>query len=652
MARYGTFNYSKYTYGGGRSVTRSSLLAQVVDYAEILVSAITPARVGDAYALVRTYNGAAEHPAAGLVVSSGTVTSTEFAVADGDSASVTLIPGWVYYTLFVFDENGSWTKDAATSVLLPQDRGTLDYVISAIPSVYTSADGNPITPPDENSDLYRFLRGFALSYDELASAVDTVLPDNRSRSMVRRMHDAYATSVGMPSEYTIGVAASARLHRESGYIYRNKGTVRGLRTYVEALTGWQTIVTESPNLFLSLDDSSFETSTGNWEASGGTLIREVVNGSVTSAGGLYLADEPLAKFAKAAVGKFTLSSANGTMSLPSGTSVLTMMPVTAGADYRLEIPVRAASGTPNVNIAIQWRTQYGVPVSTSSGTAANSTASWVARTVTATAPATAAFASVTVTVTGSSGNAAYFDMLSFTPLSGYINGTFAYRDPRSVNVFCSPNRVNLIKDPSFEGSLANWSASAGTLTQDSTTAYSGISSGKITGTNFSFSSNSMPVNPTYRYTVLFSYRSTDGSLAARVDWYTSGGSLLSSTTLSPSASSAWVRYSSTVKAPDNAAYAKVTFIGSGTSYVDTVLFEPSDGVATFFDGSIADSLGVDASWQGSPAASYSLLYPSRPAKLARLKETLAYYLPNGVGYRVMLWDSADPEAQYQASIGL
>lgn len=658
MARYGTFKYDKYTYGGGRSVTRSSLLAQALDYTLISVDVSVPTRVGQRYDLVRTYNGAAEHPGAGLVVSSGTVASTEFVVSDGDYEvtdvvnKVTLVPGWVYYTLYVYESDGAWTKDAATSVLLPYDRGTLSYLINAIPSVYTSADGNPITPADETSDLVRFVKGFALTYDELASAVDTVLPDNRSKYMVRRMHDAWATSVGMPSEYTIGVGSSARLHREAGYIYRNKGSVRGLQTYIEALTGWQTTVTESPNRFLSLNDSSFETNTGNWGATGATIARVVVNGAVTSATSLYPLDEILAKFSKVGVGKVTLTSSTGTATLPSDGSVLKSIPVTAGSQYRLEIPVRAATGTPTVNIAIKWLSQAGVVLSTSSGTAAASTTSWVARTVTATAPTSAVFAQITVTVTGSSTNEVYLDMMSFTPVSGYVDGTFAYRDPRSVNVFCSPNRVNLIKDPSFEGGLANWSSSAGTLTQDGTDAYSGVSSGKIVGTPFAFTSNTMPVQETFKYAVRFANKVTSGTLSAQVDWYTSGMTLVSSSMLTFTGSSAWSSVAQVITAPSTAAFAKIKFSGSGTSFVDAVLFERSDRAYAFFDGSVADSLGADADWIGTAAGSYSVLYPSRPAKLARLRETIDYYLPLGVGWRIMLWDSADPEAQLQVTNGL
>ena len=648
MSRYGTLRYntSSQTYGGGRSVTRSSLLAQVTGYGQIKVSVGTPNRVASTYFLIRSYNGAAEHPDAGIKVSTGTVSAAEFIVTDGPGAAVPLTSGWVYYTLLVLDASGSWIKDAATSVLLPSDRGTIDYLIRAIPSVYTSADGNPITPHDPESDLYRFLNGFTLTYDELAASIDSILPDYRGKSTIRRLHSGYATGVGMPDEYTIGVASSARLHREAGYVYRNKGTLLGIEAYVTALTGWQTTVAESPNRFLSLDDSSFETSTGNWGVTGGTIARTLVNGTTVTQATSLAYDTSLATFAKQAVGTITLSSASAVATLPSSGDPLLSIPVYVGQAYRWQAPVRASSGTPSVTLAIRWLNQRGVFISEVTSTFTSTTA-WGTDFVTGTAPTGAKFAQLRMTVAGSSGDAVRVDQMGFVDTLDYVGGAYVYRDPRAVDVVCYPARVNLVKDPSFEGGLVEWASTSGTLTVVTTTAYRGLGSAKIVGTGHSFATTSVPVLAGYAYTANGSAQSSGGSSTIGIAWYSGAGALIStsSTAFGTLAASTWVSATVSATAPATAVTAKVVFAGSGTVYVDAVSMEQNDRASVFFSGTVGDSSGTDSSWAGAAAASYSLLYPGRLSKLVRLRDTLPYYLPINVTSRILLWDSADPEVQ-------
>lgn len=654
MARYSTFQYGTQTYGGGRGVTRSTLLAQVTSYSTITITVTTPLRVGDRYRLVRTYNGAAEHPTAGLTVTDSIVANTEFTVTDGvtnyldadQNNDIALSPGWVYYTLFVFDASGAWIKEAATSVVLPSDRGTLDYLVKALPSVYTAPDANPITPPTMDSDLARFLSGFTLTYDELASSVDNILPDVRSRATIRRLHDAYANGVGMPSEYTIGVAATARLYRESGYIYRNKGSAQGIAAYVEALTGWQTTVTESPNRFLGRDDSSFEAGIGNWAVTGGTLTRVVVSPpTVTAATGLYPYNAAVGPWADDAVGRVALTSSSATLVLPGTVNPLTSIPVVAGQSYRFEVPVRAVSGTPSVTASIRWYNQSGTLLSTSAGTGSASSTSWAAKNVVAAAPATAVFAVPVVTISGASGNTVDLDMLSFTDTADYVSGTFVYRDPRSVTILCTPARTNLMKDPSVVSAMGTyWISTTGTLTKDTSVYLVGVSSAKIVGSPFSFKSHTVPVTPGETYSARASAKGT-GSCAMSIVWLTSAMAEITTVTENfPTLGADWASVETSGMAPANAAYAILRFTGSGTAYVDAMSFEQAYGVGVFFDGSVSDASAGDGSWVGTPGASYSVLYPQRLVKLARLIETLDYYVPHGVTWRVLLWDSSDPEA--------
>jgi phage tail-like protein len=515
--------------------------------------------------------------------------------------------------------------------------------------VFTSPDGNPITPADSASDLARFLTGFTTTYDELAAAIDTILPDKRSKQTIRRLHDAYAESVGMPSEYTIGTAATARLARESGYIYRNKGTLSGIATYVEAVTGWQTTVTESTNKFLSLDDGSFEGTTGNWSTTGGTLTRVPVDGvTVTAANTLYNYETSTSSWHKAAVGLATMTGASMVMTLPGTADILKCIPVTAGQTYRFEVPTKRVTGTPTVTLAINWLTQTGSLVSTSTGTATATAAGWTAITYTAAAPATAAFAQLTVTLTGSATNSLHIDLMSFTDTADYIGGSFAYRDAQSVNIICQPTRTNLIYDPSFEDeTFANWTATTGTLTIDAGTRVYGVGSGKVVGsTAYSIKQGDVGATPLVPYTISLWAKGAGATGTADLVWKDSGGVTLSTSTLTLTALTAsFQRYEGTFIAPANTAKVGVVISGTGTVWLDAICLEQSENSPVFFSGATSDSSGADGSWVGAAAKTLSILYPSRPTKLARLVQTLDYYVPMQVGWRVLLWDSTDPEVR-------
>jgi hypothetical protein len=481
----------------------------------------------------------------------------------------------------------------------------------------------------------RFLYGFAMTYDELAEHIDTILPENRGTGNIRRLHDAYARSVGMPTEYTIGVAATARLYRESGFIYRNKGTLAGIATYVEALTGWQTVLKESTNRFLSLDDGSFEYSTGNWGISGGNLAK------ITTDGPTFPFETTNAPFSRLGVGEVTLTSTTATMTLPGDSSRLKMIPVTAGTTYYVNIPYRrGTSATPTVAVSIQWHTERGDTLSTTSVASGTASAAWVTMSDTTTAPTGAAFATLIITVTGASGNKVNLDMLSFSEYNG------PYRDPRSVTVICQPNRVNLLFDPSIDYSPTAWSAVSGTFTVSSTHTLLGAKSGKGVGNPFEFAGNVIPALSSYAYSLSAYAYSSGGACEARLKWYDVDDVLLHTDVAAfPTLSSTWTRLDYTTVSPEDAAYVVMSFAGTGTVYVDATTLELADRPQVFFSGGIADSYGQDSSWSDGTPQSYSLLYANRFVKMARLRQTIEYYLPVGVTSRVLLWDSQDPEVQ-------
>ena len=655
MSRFSTFPYGSYEYGSTRGLSRSSLFAQVLDYTSVYLEVQAPTQVNKNFVVVRTRTGSAEDPSSGLVIATGAISSPQFTIMDGAdlniattlASNVATPPGLVYYTLFVFDAQGSWNKEATTSVLVPHNKGTIDYFQYSLPGMYTSEDHNPVSPATTDNDLYRFLYGFALTYDELSSAIDMILPEFRTRSTIRRLHDAYSKGVGMPIEYTIGVGANARLYRSAGYIYRNKGTVAAIGAFAEALTGWQTVVVESHNRLLSLDDASFETSTGNWGATGGSLSTVVLDGT-TVTGPSWANETASAPFARSHVGKFTLSAASGTLALPGDRSRLKSVPVTAGTTYYFRAPVRAVTGTPTVKPQIEWLSEEGTALSTTDLASAATTTSWVLRSGSAVAPAGASFAVLKFAVSGSVSDAIHLDMLSFS------DEDRLYRDPRSVDVICQPDRTNLILDPSFELSgSSTWVAVAGSVTSSIEQHMMTGHSGKVTGATWEVrQAGTIPVVGYYSYSLSAYAYSASGTATARIKWYDNTDTLIRTDDESwGTLGSSWTRLDALVTSPANATHAVVSFTGTDTTYLDLVMFERTDRSQIFFSGLFSDITGSDGIWAGSANQSYSLLYANKAVKVTRLKQTLPYYLPVGVTSRVLLWDSPDTAVQSLVPIG-
>jgi hypothetical protein len=658
MARYGDFRYGSRLYGAiDRGVARSFLNPRAVSYGAVRIEIEADTRVGSGYALVRTANGAAEDPSQGVVVSSGEVVAPYFVESDTNLSGTEVAGGTVYYTLFVFDESGSWTKDAATSVVVPKDYNTWRTMAVNLPRAFTSVDGNPISVADYGTPLMRFLRGMAVTHDEWMTYLDMASPAlNRSRFTTRWLHDAFARSAGMPIESTLGLATSRRLFREAGMIYRDKGTTSGLVRYAEALTGWNIDLIESTNLLLSREDSSFEEGTGNWGVTGGTFSQmEADGGAVTIPAMPY--EDPTNAFDDRYVGRVAQTTTTTTLTLPSDKDRVRAVPVTEGDTYWLKVPVRQITGATSVVRKIEWLDQFGVTISTSTSTSANSTTSWATLSYSATAPAGARFAVIQIVITGASSRVLDIDMICFASSDTH------YREPRSIDIVCSPTRLNLLSNPSFEVA-GSWTAGTGTFTRPSDSLL-GTYSGLCTGTPYRTVGETIPALPGRLYT-LSGYVKGTGTARLVVEWLDSGGSVIvipdppldplieyapgeepepEETNPEVTATADWERIERTFTSPDNAVNCRVVLEGSGTVNYDALVFEVTDRTSVYFDYATSDSSGEDAKTLYKDTHTYSALYPNRLVKMIRLRETAQYYLPLGVRSRVLLWDSPDPDVK-------
>lgn len=673
MAKFGTFQYGAQLYGRvDRGSASSEILARPLDYRSVSITVYCEPRVGSRYSLVRTTTGAAEEPGVGLTVSEGVIQDSVVSVVDdgqqsADGSAVGLRPGPHYYTFFVYDNSGNWLKDAATSTLLPADKGTQDVLLRMLPRVFTSASEDPLDEPDSSGDLARFLYPMAVTFDQLQTFVDQELPGNaRSRTTIRGLHDAHCRSLGMPVEFTIGSAASTRLFRGAGYIYREKGTSRGLEHFSEALTGWPTTVHESTNQLPSLDDASFESGTGNWEGVGiqvaaVTYAAEPVSAPTTP----Y--DYVLSPFASEGLAKLTLEF-DGVceMRTPPVRTLPTnefstgrfswistreqCIPVTPGGSFYVAGDFLASTGTPALYAAVSWRGADGYVASGGyvSGSTTTLTSGWTRYGQVFTVPSDAEFATISFVFDGLAGDVVYADRLQAS------NGETHYEDPSTVTVICAPSRMNLMTRPSFEAGNT-WTAESGVVDLTTTEFFYGSYSIAASGaTGFSVISEEIPVvvgdilsasaqikgSSTAALSMVF-YDSTGTEVVSE---YAGVDEVLTSMSQPSQANGSgdWERASIHYRVPTEAVTMRLRITGTGDAWIDAVIADRANRTLQYFDISIADSGGEDAIGVVDGSHTYSALYANRLTKFARLRDTAEFYLPVGVRARILLWDSDDP----------
>lgn len=329
------------------------------------------------------------------------------------------------------------------------------------------------------------------------------------------------------------------------------------------------------------------------------------------------------------------------------------IPVSGGTEYTFSIYSRAKTDARTVETNIFWYDVRGALISFSStGSGTNSTSSWSrAGTVTATAPVNAAYAAPVVTVLGAQPNEVhYFDAAQFEKSSSATT----YADPRRIDIYLQANRINEVKNPSFEVNTTYWEAQSATLSRVSGGALTGSSwSAKVTSSSTTSSIRGDTTTPaTYNYVsvipgvehTLSVYLKTANTASAdlKITWRDSSGSNIGTTTESISSiSSSWTRYYATKIAPTNAATALVSIFFYGASgdeyFVDAVLFERATGLNQYFDGDTGYYIEDDLLWEdGLTGLGRSLYYKNRLAATSRLNSVISDYIPIGSLYAIFV----------------
>jgi hypothetical protein len=407
MAKYGKIFYKGAYYGEPPRFPFSvePFTATAIDYDRILLTWSNPTGAINGMRLVRNQEGFGECPEDGVVLferngdpstfGDTVYTDGEDNFLDSDPKNdIGLVSGrWTYYSMWVRRDTDLWVKANDLVVLLPKEHGTslpdgsnlltthINFM-DLLPRVFTSAEQSPLGVVDPSSDLYQFLDGMSFTVDEIITLAELLLPDFSGKNYNPGILELKSLEFGLAEEEPEAVIRKKRMTREALYMYARKGTLSGLSTMIEALTGFAPRITRTKNLFLSNQDSTFNKSTGYWRTVGpATLTVETKVLPPTK-------EEEPKSIDDRYCAKFVSTDATARMEVGAYRPVTRGIPVTAATQYQFSYYAKTPSSiSPNAVSSITWYNKRGETISTTSSTSSTTVGTdWARVAVTGTAP--------------------------------------------------------------------------------------------------------------------------------------------------------------------------------------------------------------------------------------------------------------------------
>lgn len=633
MARYGSSYYGASYYGATPKLAYSvePMSLTVLSFTTAFISWQSPTGTFSRIRLVRNQNGFAEHAEDGVVIweeyaTEGEVSRSSFTDGEDNPSSIPMTSGKpVYYTMFLFTEAKVWVDAGHISDIVPGNHDTQTKFINILPRVFTSKEQSPFSEVDTTSALYSFIDGFAFTLEEFITYIDLLRPSHSRFESPASIVESETTNFGLTYEPNLPTKNQKKLIREAIYMYNRKGTALSLGAYVEAVTGFAPDITVSENLLLSVQDSTFYNSIGNWTATNATL--EETDVQVPNSGDNVIDDVYTCE---------VISTDDGTMSLGNSNPITLGVPVTSETEYTYSIQIKSPASDGDISLSIEWFDHQGTSIDTDTSTTIGANNTWQQKYMTVTSPAGSYYAVLKINY--SAAGTYYVDQVCLQ-----TGDTVSYDEARAVSMFLNSNKVNLIKNPSFEDNTTDFWALDGsaTVAQDaevSDKVYSGTSSAKVTATgNWSYTTDDIPVDIGNYYTFSM-FMKTDAELTVTFIGKDDGGTETGHTeTVTFDAQNEWVRITATdlidvVNESDVAFYAIELSGSTGAYYFDCAQFEVSPTVTDYFDGSLPSSFG--AVWESTADNSITHMYFNKDIKLQRLGQTLPDWLPMNTWWRV------------------
>jgi hypothetical protein len=541
---------------------------------------------------------------------------------------------------------------------------THSRLMDLIPRVYLSANQGPLdaireydpniddTGPTDNVFLNQFLKGFSLTADEILTYAELIAPEITGRNTDPNILKLQSHQLNLSFD-TSGISRTQKkMVREAMYTYRRKGTLAGLQTVVESLTGYDVSLYPSANLMLSPQDSTFYKGLGFWNAGTGCTIQSIqAVAAGPDVGTPDLEDSPLAiDFEYSANVKVTTLGAsiyNGYVN-----PITRGIPVTAGLSYTLSFWANyegtLGSGDALATASIRWFDRNGNLISTiTDADPSNAHDDWVVQTLTATAPTNAVYAGLGVSFNKVS-DLWYLDMFQFEQNSSFTT----FQEARGISVILNPKKVNYILDPSFEFEPVEsspWTFDNGTVSTTSLISGGGYDgpvgarSGLKKAVFVSDSSGECVISTQTsaqtggRFYAFSIYAKSDEDVTATISLLDSDER---STEKEITITSDWQRFYVTHyflnEGPSLGPAIEVIITGTfagATIELDCAQLEESYYPTDYFDGSLTN---VGGAWFNGVAANYaqSVMYPGINTKLTRLANEIEKYLPINTPYRV------------------
>lgn len=636
MAKYGNFVYGSAKYGEAPRLAYSvePMSITVIGFSEVYVDWKSPTGTFTKVKLVRNQSGYPETPEDGITVweqksldgSSLQGLLERLSYKDGEETPFPTTPivggSQVYYSMFLFTSEKIWVLAGKITDTVPSDHGSARKLADLLPKVFTSKEQSPLALMDTTSPLYLFLNGMALTLDQSLTFLELLRPQSFWEKSPSSLIPTQFTNLGLIQEPSIPLKNQKKLVREALYIYGHKGTKAGLQNYIEALTSYSPTITVSSNVLLSVQDSTFYGSIGNWVATNATLSSSTEQVAETGANVIDTTYTCKAVATQAF-----------TMDLGFNDPITKGTPVVGGSQYTASFKVKLPTGSGNTALTISWYDGKGSYISSETGSSVSANNTWKTGTLTATAPSNALYAGLEI---GSSASGTYY----IDQVCLQLGSSASYTEARAVNIVLNPNKINLISNPSFEVDTTGWTFTGSpTITYDSNVnfdSYASVQSLKVVNTSpYTFKSSNMSASTfgiyVDQYYTASAYVKAPNGVTMTLYAVASDGTILSSKSEVIGNNNTWQRYSVSLLIDETMTnldylYLEFDVSTSQTAYYDCVQLELGPNATEYIDGNMPSQYGV--LWAGTANQSASYLYQNKAFKVPRLAETLVEWVPS------------------------
>lgn len=635
MSKYGYSIYGGSKYGLTPKLAYSvePMGINVIQFSQVFVTWQLPTGDFTRFRVVRNQNGWPETSEDGVIIYEqnsldgltleGSIAASSYTDGEDNPNQTSLNEGRnVYYRVFLYTSDEIWVKAGEISDVVPKNTRAINKMMDLLPRVLTSSILSPLGVIDEASDLYKFLDGLAFSYEQMLTEIALARPAHNLESSTYNTIPGEVLNVGLTPEPNLPMLRQRALIREAIPLYANKGTTLGIASYAESLTGFAPTVTVSPNLMLTIQDSTFYETTGRWVASSATISSTdemVPDNSDKSIDLVYTL-------------KVIAATTSASISLGLNSPITQGIPVNPSTEYvyRANIKCPASGGA---TLKIEYYDRDGTVISNVTQ-AISATNSWQTVSKTNTSPSNASY--VVLYVLFSTATTYFVDMV-------YVGATpfVEYDEARAATISLAPTSENYVENPSFEVDDSNWTLTGLTFTQDADVplvGYPGSSSGKFVAAGaWTLECDSIfPVETGIYFNVSHYMKSPDmTTMDLTIELYDVDDELVDSELSSHEVTDTWERTYTSILIPTDstAVYAKARHEGTaGTFYLDMVMAQDTFAPTDYFDGSMPELIG--AIWEGTAHESISLYYPNKSTKILRLAQTLKDWVPMNSWWRI------------------